>query len=240
MTKEFAAAALLAAFTAPALAQEDLSLMPEGSKEVTVSATLGNAPSRYGSATRTTYLVPHFSVEWSNGIFLEGLTLGLQMSRHPLMRYGPLLAPDLGSQHDDGSKGRIRPVVGAFFNYTPMRELSLHAHTFAHANGSGRALLNLKASTFTTLAPRHEMSAGVGANLFSGAAMQADFGTARYRPSGGVRDMYADVRWHWQFSRKYTLTSMVQASRLMGDAADSPRTAERTGVASSVTLSYGF
>jgi MipA family protein len=240
MKFQLAAAALMTALTAPALAQSDLSLMPEGSKEVTVSATLGNAPSRYGSALRSTYLVPHFSVEWSNGMFVEGLTLGMQMSRHPLMRYGPLLAPDLGSQHADGSKGRIRPVVGAFFNYTPVRELSLHAHTFAQANGSGNMLLNLKASTYAALAPRHQLFAGVGTNLFNGAAMQADFGTARYHPSGGVRDVYADMRWQWQCSRKYTLTGAVQTSRLLGDAAASPRTSERTGVVSSVTLSYSF
>lgn len=240
MAMRLAAAGVLALAMAPALAQSDLSLMPEGSKEVTLGATLGNSPSRYGSAGRSTYLVPQFSVEWSNGIFVEGLVLGMHMSDQPLLRYGPLLALDFGTQLPDGSKGKLRPVAGGFVNYVPVQELSLHAHLFAPIGAPGRVLLNARAGTHTTLAPRHQLFVGVGANLLGGAAMQADFGTARYRPSGGVRDVYADLRWQWQFSPKYTLTGAMQASRLLGDAAASPRTSERNGTTTAVTLKYSY
>ncbi|WP_162249905.1 MipA/OmpV family protein [Massilia sp. Root351] len=240
MASKFVAASSLAVALAPALAQSDLSLLPEGSKELTLGATLGSSPSRYGSAARSTYLLPQFSVEWSNGIFVEGLVLGMHMSDAPLLRYGPLLALDFGTQLADGSTGKFRPVAGGFINYVPVQELSLHAHVFTPLGDAGRVRLNARAGTQATLAPRHQLFAGVGANLLGGGAMQADFGTANYRPSGGVRDVYADLRWQWQFSAKYTLISAVQASRLLGDAAASPRTSERTGVTTSVTLRYGY
>ena len=149
---------------------------------------LGTSPSRYGSAERSTYLMPQFSVEWSNGIFVEGLVLGMHMSDQPLLRYGPLLAVDFGTQLADGSKGKLRPVAGGFVNYVPMHELSLHAHVFAPIGDPGRILLNARAGTRTTLAPRHLLFAGVGANVLGGGAMQADFGTASHHASGGVRD----------------------------------------------------
>ena len=240
MAMKLVAAGVLAGAMAPAPAQSDLSLMPEGSKEVTLGAALGNSPSRYGSAERSTYLVPQFSVEWSNGIFVEGLVLGMHLSDQPLLRYGPLLAVDFGTQLADGSKGKLRPVAGGFVNYVPMHELSLHAHVLAPIGDPGRILLNARAGTHTTLAPRHQLFAGVGANLLGGGAMQADFGTASHHASGGVRDVYADLRWHWQFSPKYTLVSAVQASRLLGDAAASPRTSERTGITTAVTLRYSY
>lgn len=231
---------LLAAAMAPAQAQAERTLMPEGSKEVTLGATIGNAPSRYGSAQRATYLLPQFGVQWSNGVFVDGLTLGMQMSDDPLLNYGPLLALDLGGPGADGSKNRLRAVAGAFVNYTPMQELSLQAHMFAPAGGGGGTQLSARVSTDANLAPRHQLTTGLGAGFMDRSAMHKDFGTALYRPSGGVRDVYADLHWHWQFSPKYTLTSAVKASRLLGGAAASPRTIERTGIASSVTLRYSY
>lgn len=232
--------AMIAVAPIPALAQSDLSLMPEGSKEIWIGAAMGSSPKRYGSAERSTYLVPQFAVEWSNGVFVDGLVLGMQMSEQPLLRYGPLLTVDRGTHLSDGSKGKLRPSAGGFIHYVPIQELSLHAHVFTPIGDPGRVLLNARLGANTTLAPRHLLLAGVGANLLGRGAMQADFGTASHQASGGVRDVYADLRWHWQFNPKYTLTSTVRASRLLGDAATSPRTSERTGITTAVTLMYSY
>jgi outer membrane scaffolding protein for murein synthesis (MipA/OmpV family) len=241
MAKHYLLAALLSSAMHAALAQQDMTLLPDGSVDVAVGAVAGNAPARAGSKQRTSYLVPQFSAEWSNGVFVEGLALGMHMSADPLLRYGPLIALDLGAQRADGGRSGLRPVLGAFINYTLLHGLLLHAHAFAPAGREGSGvLLDMKASTQTALAPHHFLAAGVGASIADGAYMQSDFGTARYRPSGGLRDMYAEARWQWQVSRKYTLSAGVRASRLLGGAAASPRTEQPTGIATSLALQYGY
>lgn len=231
----------LAIASPPAQAQPDESLIPEGSKDVWLGAAMGSAPSRPGSALRSTFLVPQFSVEWSNGVFLEGLELGMQMSRDPLLQYGPVVSLNLGARRPDGSNAGVRPVLGGFVNYQPVQELHLHAHAYAPAGRDGKGiLLNLRAATHAWVVPHHMLGVALGVNLVDGAGMQSDFGTARYRPAGGVRDVYAEGRWHWQFSRKYTLSATVHASRLLGDAGASPRTSQRTGIGNSLTVKYSY
>lgn len=234
-------AAQLAGATLPALAQANTTLLPEGSVDVTIGALAGMAPLRAGSKQRVSYVVPQFSAEWSNGVFAQGLALGMHMSSDPMLRYGPLIALDLGAQRADGSRTSLRPVFGAFVNYTPLHNVMLHAHAFAPASRDGAGvLLDIKAGTRTALAPHHTLAAGVGASIADSALMQSDFGTAQYHPSGGLRDMYMETRWQWQMSRKYTLSTGVRASRLLGGAGASPRTAQRTGIASSLTLQYSY
>lgn len=241
MGKRIVIAALLALAVPPALAQSEDSLMPEGSKDIWIGAVLGTAPSRPGSALRSTYLVPQFSVEWSNGVFLEGLELGVKMSRDPLLQYGPVVSLSLGARRTDGSSAGVRPVLGGFVNYQPVQELLLHAHAYTPAGRDGKGvLLNLRAVTHRWVVPHHMLGVAVGVNLVDSAGMQSDFGTARYRPAGGVRDVYAEGRWHWQFSRKYSLAAAVHASRLLGDAGTSPRTSQRTGIGNSLTIQYSY
>lgn len=241
MKKHTIVVALLALVLRPTLAQTDESLMPEGSTDLSIGASYGSGPRHPGSALRSAYLVPHFSVEWSNGVFVEGLALGMKLSRDPLLQYGTVIGLNLGAQHADGSKAGIRPVFGGFVNYQPMRELLLHAHLVG-PGGRDRSgvLLNLMAGTSTWLAPRHSLGVNAGVNFMNSAGMQSDFGNAQYRPSGGARDAFAEARWQWQFSRKYTVTTAVRANRLLGDAGASPRTSQRTGIANSLTLQYSY
>lgn len=223
----------------PAGAQ--VSQLPEGSVDMSVAVLVGSMPAAPGSAARSTFMLPQFTAEWSNGVFLDGLAAGIQLSDDSLLRYGPMIALDLGAQRTDGSRSGIRPVYGAFVNFTPVHELSLHAHTVFPTSRDGRgALLNLKADTGATLAPHHSLNVGLGVNLADSASLQSAFGNAHYQPSGGVRDVFADVRWRWEMNRKWTLTASLQASRLQGSAAVSPRTLQRTGVASWLALGYGF
>lgn len=233
-------AAACAAAAPPALAQSDGSLLPEGSKEVRVGALLGSAPDKPGGAGRSVFLVPQFAAEWSNGVFLEGLALGKQLSSDPMLGYGPLLALDLGGQRADGSRA-MRPLLGAFVRYLPMHELALHAQIVVPAakNASG-CLFDFRASTPLELGPRQWLEFGAGFKLADSRYLQADFGTAQFRPSAGLRDVFADVRWGWQISPKVTLTASLRATRLQGDAAASPRTRQRTGVANALGFSYSY
>lgn len=238
---KFAMACLACLPQAPAWAQFGDGLMPEGSMELTVSAALGSGPAQPGSATRSVFLLPQFSAEWSNGVFIEGLAVGMKLSPDPLLQYGPLVSLNLGAQRTDGSRGGVRPVFGAFANVTPFQELTLHAHAVAPAGRDGRGvLLSLNAGTHTVPAPRHVLSGSVGVNLADAGYMRSEFGAGRHRPAGGVRDVFAGARWQWQMSRKFTLTAALQVSVLRGGAAASPRTAQRTGVTNWLALGYSY
>ncbi|NVD98655.1 MipA/OmpV family protein [Massilia sp. BJB1822] len=240
MVKYLIAAGALAA-ALPAWAQSAGGLLPEGSKDISIGALMGSAPDRPGSAKRSIYMAPQFSVQWDNGLFLDGLMLGMKMSKQPLLEYGPLMTLDLGIRRADGRRILLRPVFGAFVDYHPLSELSLHAHAYAPAGNDGRgALLNLQAGTQSMLVPHHFLAVGAGVNLADRAYMQSDFGTARYQPGGGLHDSYAYLRWSWELNRKYTLVTSVQVSRLQGDAAASPRTVQRTGVTNSLMLRYSY
>lgn len=234
-------AGLFGTITAPALAQsDDVSLMPEGSSEVRVGALLVNGPRAAGSKERSTVLLPQFGAEWSNGVFLDGLMLGKQMSTSPQVKYGPLLALNLVTRPGDGGR-TLRPVFGAFLRYRPWRELALQAHVLGAASHSGNGvLLNLSANSQADLAPHQWLAFGLGLDLADSAYMQSDFGTARYQPTGGVRDLFAEASWEWQLTPKLKMVASAHASRLQGDAAASPFTRQRTGLVNALAFSYSY
>jgi len=234
-------AGLFGAVTAPALAQsDDASLMPEGSSEMRAGAILLNGPSAVGSKERSTVLLPQFGAEWSNGVFLDGLVLGKQMSSSPRFKYGPLLALNLVTRPDDGGK-TLRPVFGAFLRYHPLRELGFQAQILGAASHSGNGvLLTLSANTQADLAPHQWLAFGLGLDLADSAYMQSDFGTARYHPAGGMRDLFAEARWGWQLTPKLKIVASVHASQLEGGAAASPFTRQRTGAVNALAFSYSF
>jgi len=226
---------------AQALAQsDDAGLMPEGSSEVRAGAILVNGPRAAGSTERTTTLLPQFGAEWSNGVFLDGLVLGKQMSSSPRLKYGPLLALNLVAQPGDGGR-TLRPVFGAFLRYRPLRELGLQAHILGAASHAGNGLLlNLSANTQADLAPHQWLALGLGLEVADRSYMQSDFGTAHYHPAGGVRDLYAEARWGWQLTPKVTVVASLHASRLQDGAAASPFTRRRNGVVNALAFSYSF
>jgi len=234
------ASCALYAILGPALAQSDVSLLPEGSSEMQVGAVLVSGPRAPGSAGRSTVLLPQFSAEWSNGVFLDGLLLGKQMSSDPRLQYGPLLAFNLAAQHGDNGR-TLRPVLGAFIRYRPVGELRLQGHVIAPASDAGNGvLMQFSAGTAVTLASHQWLNFSLGIEAADSAYMQSDFGTARFHPSGGLRTLFASVHWDWELSPKVRMALALHASRLQGDAAASPRTERRNGVANSLSFRYSF
>lgn len=240
MARHTLLACALAVVLAPAQAQTDASLMPEGASEMRAGALLVSAPGAPGGAGHRVFLLPQFSAEWSNGVFLDGLALGKQLSSDPMLGYGPLVALNLGGQRADGGSV-VQPMLGAFVRYVPLHELLLQAQLAVPAwHGADGVLLHARAGTRVDLAPRQWLEAGVGVNVADRRALMPDFGNASFQPAGGVRDVFADLRWGWQVSRKVTLNAVLLASRLQGDAAASPRTRQRNGCAYALGFSYGF
>lgn len=83
--------------------------MPDGSRDMYVGLGVQSMP-RYDGARHTrTQVLPVLQVQWSNGIFLSGLTAGWHLSEQPSVEYGPLLgvAP---RRDEDGISGGLGGV----------------------------------------------------------------------------------------------------------------------------------
>lgn len=78
-------------------------MMPDGSRDMYVGLGVVSAPRYKGSSERDTDPVALVQVQWSNGIFLSGLSLGMHLSPEPTVEYGPLLAIEPG-RHASGSQ----------------------------------------------------------------------------------------------------------------------------------------
>lgn len=95
--------ALLSASTGALADTPAARMMPDGSRDMYVGLGVMSAPRYKGSDERDTDPVALVQVQWSNGIFLSGLSLGMHLSPEPTVEYGPLLAIEPG-RHASGSQ----------------------------------------------------------------------------------------------------------------------------------------
>ena len=88
--------------------------MPDGSRDMYVGLGVIAAPDYAGSSERRTEALPMIQVEWSNGLFISGMSAGWHLSQRPDLEFGPLLALDSG-RDEDGTRARaggVTPVMG--------------------------------------------------------------------------------------------------------------------------------
>ncbi|WP_431477644.1 hypothetical protein [Massilia eburnea] len=98
---------LLLAVACQAKAQSPVTLMPEGSREGSVGLVYGEAWARRGSNARENFIYPWFSMQWSNGAFVEGLSAGWKLSDEPHFQYGPMVG------FSNRAQGRRWNTIGA-------------------------------------------------------------------------------------------------------------------------------
>ena len=107
MTKPFAIACAVvscAAASSAALAQTPAANpMPDGSHDMYVGLGVVSKPRYEGAAGRERRVLPVFQFQWSNGIFVSGLSAGIHMARNPQVEFGPLI--EVQPRRDDGGKG---------------------------------------------------------------------------------------------------------------------------------------
>lgn len=77
--------------------------MPDGSGDTYLGLGVVSAPRYAGADERRARLLPVLQAQWSNGVFVSGMTAGLHLSTRPLVEFGPLLALHPG--RDDGGDG---------------------------------------------------------------------------------------------------------------------------------------
>ena len=70
--------------------------MPDGSRDMAAGLGVQRAPRYEGAGSHKVSALPVLQVEWSNGIFIAGLSAGMHLSASPTVEYGPLLAVQPG------------------------------------------------------------------------------------------------------------------------------------------------
>lgn len=95
--------------------------MPDGSRDMYIGIGVQSAPRYDGASHNRTQALPVLQVQWSNGIFISGTTLGMHLSDSPSLEFGPLLS--LAPRRDkdglslgvggvsDGSNGRSNATI---------------------------------------------------------------------------------------------------------------------------------
>ncbi|MES2319149.1 MAG: MipA/OmpV family protein [Pseudomonadota bacterium] len=169
--------------------------MPDGSRDMYVGLGVVVAPDYPGAREKRVNALPLLQLEWSNGMFLSGMSAGMHLSRRPDLEFGPLLALDPGRDQDgSGNKvGGATPVqsflagrearvgqgleglrdvharlqLGAFANLylTPSLRLS---NSFLYGAGHERngVVWNLGLQHISDgLSPRHRFAVSAGINL---------------------------------------------------------------------------
>lgn len=94
--------------------------MPDGSRDLYVGVGVISTPVYPGAGERQTRALPMLQLEFSNGIFISGYSVGMHLSQRPTMEYGPLLALHPGRDQEGSSiasgvfdpanaAGRVKP-----------------------------------------------------------------------------------------------------------------------------------
>jgi len=232
-------AVLLAGACAPCSAQSPTTLMPEGSRDVSIGAMFGSMPASEGSRERKRVLFPYLRVRWSNGVFVDNFSAGMQLSRVPNLRYGPLVSLGRDEARDLGEPDGFKLLVGGFAGYALLHNLRVDAAVLhGGARGGGRGTqLRMVARTWMQLAPHHGGSLELGANGADSDYMRSHFGGTA---DGGVKDTFVSASWHWQVGRKYELHTRAKLSQLSGNVGASRFVATRGGTELLTALVYSF
>jgi MipA family protein len=85
--------------------------MPDGSRDMYVGLGVQSAPRWDGTGSRKVSALPVLQVQWSNGLFISGMSAGMHLSDSPTFEYGPLLAVQPG--RDRTGTGRTFDGIGS-------------------------------------------------------------------------------------------------------------------------------
>ena len=84
--------ALASACGAAAAQTPTVNAMPDGSRDMYIGLGVQSVGRYEGASERRVKVLPLLQVEWSNGIFLSGMSAGMHLSSTEGIEYGPLLA----------------------------------------------------------------------------------------------------------------------------------------------------
>lgn len=229
--------------------------MPEGSKDVYMTLMLASAPAALGSAQRGSYVSPHVSAQFANGVFIDMNTVGIYLSGEAQLVYGVQFAPTLSRVQVRTSEGweakrKLTPEVGGFVRYNVAHGLQVRSTLMYGGSTDHRGLrLGLGAMLGMPVAEHHQAGMEFDSTFANRSAQQADFAVAPeqqgpqwpvYAVSGGLRETRLTAFWNWQLSTRYTFKAMLWRARLHGSAAASPRIEQAGGITAAMGVTYQF
>ena len=96
--------------------------MPDGSRDMDLGLGVLSQPRYQGADEQRTRALPLLQAQWSNGLFISGMSAGWHVSPSATVEAGPLLAlePGRDSSGRGGSIGDADPLGTAFAPTTPM------------------------------------------------------------------------------------------------------------------------
>ncbi len=106
------ALALAAACGAACAQTPAVNRMPDGSRDLYLGLGALSAPRYEGARARRTSALPVLQLEWSNGIFISGMSAGMHLSSQPSVEFGPLVALQ-PRRNESGSAAGIGGVDSA-------------------------------------------------------------------------------------------------------------------------------
>jgi len=182
--------------------------MPDGSRDMYAGLGAVSRPRYEGADSRVVRALPVLQVQWSNGVFISGMSAGMHLSDRPTVEYGPLLSvhPDrdeAGAGNEVGATAwafpavmpaqragsarltgmhdiRTRVEAGAFLNYYLAPEWRLTGSLLAGSgNDRNGARMELGVQRLAfQLAPHHALSLTAGVTLVNSAYNRAYFGVS--------------------------------------------------------------
>ena len=178
-----------------------------------------------------------------------GAGVGVNLLRDPSWRFGVSLAPGFGrarreSDHPSlAGLGDIDRATRAtvFGGYTWRRWLSTTLRVSTDIEGKDQGTLaSLDVNARWRVAERMFISAGPGVTWADKDYTMTFFGTPAYEPGGGWNAVRFGIGAGYRIDEHWNLAARISASRIVGDAADSPITRDRTPYGAAVFASYRF
>jgi len=108
--KQFFALALAAASGVASAQTPATNPMPDGSHDMYAGLGVVSRERYEGAANSKTSVLPVLQVQWSNGIFISGMSAGMHLSLDPTLEFGPLVS--LHPRRDESGTGGIVDGVG--------------------------------------------------------------------------------------------------------------------------------
>jgi len=206
--KQLFALVLAAAGSAASAQTPTTNPMPDGSRDMYAGLGVVSRPQYEGAHKNQTRALPVLQVQWSNGVFISGMSAGMHLSDRPTLEYGPLLnvhpnRDEGGSGNEIGTTAAVFPAASPLMRLTSVRLSGMHE---IRTRVEGGAFLNVYLApewrlTSSVLlgagnerdgarlelgmqrlalqvAPHHAVSLSAAATLVNGAYNRAYFGVS--------------------------------------------------------------
>ena len=101
-----------------------LNPMPDGSRDMYAGLGLQSGPRYDGTGSRKLSALPVLQLQWSNGVFVSGMSAGIHLSDSPTLEYGPLLAV-LPGRDDSGRRNGLDGIGVVNYVASPVEKAAL-------------------------------------------------------------------------------------------------------------------